>query len=787
MAGGPDSRHTLRTRVPFQIAAAVLLVAGLFAGYRWYVRSESGSTRVKPTAALLIAGSDAGYVDAAACSGCHREIWETYRQTGMGRSLSRPRPDVLGGNFATDNTFYHAASDRHYTMYSKDGRYYERRHQIGFDGKETNVVEKEIHYVMGSGHHARTYLHRTPEGKLFELPVAWYTEKGGYWAMNPGFDSGHHSDFRRQLMYECVFCHTGYPEIASGSDGSGSEPLFPGRLPEGIDCQRCHGPGRNHLQAAAAGKPEAIRATIVNPRRLSGDRQLELCMQCHLETTSARLPHTILRFDRGAFSYRPGEPLADFVLHFDHAPGTGHDDKFEIAHQAYRLRKSACFQKSDGRMTCTTCHDPHAAPRGEEAVKRYTSVCRGCHAPQLDRLVASQRHPGASDCLECHMPKRRTEDVAHVVMTDHYIQRRKPARDLLAPLQERQETEETLYRGPVVLYYPPRLPATPESELYLAVAQVKQFNNLPEGIPRLTAALEKHPTKTGEFYFELAEACAHAGQEKESIRFYEEAIRRRPDFRPAWLGLGRALSKSGQHQRAVETLRKALELGPEEATILNDLGLGLLRQGHTAEAVKVLERAAAVDPDHPEANSNLGGALRETGDAAGAERAYRNTLRAQPDFAGAHRDLADLLAARNDFAQAEFHYRKAIAQEPKSALFHQDYGAALAGVERFDQAREQFEAAVRLDPALAEAHTGLADMLAVRGNVVRAAEHYRRALTLQPELGSAHLGLAAVLETQGRRAEAISHLEKAAGSSDAAARQAAQEALRALQGGRSAR
>jgi hypothetical protein len=32
---------------------------------------------------------------------------------------------------------------------------------------------------------------------------------------------------------------------------------------------------------------------------------------------------------------------------FDHAPGTGHDDKFEIVgSSAYRLRQSQCFLKS---------------------------------------------------------------------------------------------------------------------------------------------------------------------------------------------------------------------------------------------------------------------------------------------------------------------------------------------------------------------------------------------------------------------------------------------------------
>jgi len=58
-------------------------------------------------------------------------------------------------------------------MVTRDGKYYARRHQLDSQGKETNVVEKEIHYVMGSGNHARSYLHRTPNDRLVEMPVGW--------------------------------------------------------------------------------------------------------------------------------------------------------------------------------------------------------------------------------------------------------------------------------------------------------------------------------------------------------------------------------------------------------------------------------------------------------------------------------------------------------------------------------------------------------------------------------------------------------------------------------------
>ncbi len=61
-------------------------------------------------------------------------------------------------------------------------------------------------------------------------------------------------------------------------------------------------------------------------------------MQCHLETTSLKLPANLLRFGRGVFSFRPGEPLEDYLLHFDRAPGSGFEPRFEFG-AAYRFSK----------------------------------------------------------------------------------------------------------------------------------------------------------------------------------------------------------------------------------------------------------------------------------------------------------------------------------------------------------------------------------------------------------------------------------------------------------------
>jgi hypothetical protein len=124
--------------------------------------------------------------------------------------------------------------------------------------------------------------------------------------------------------------------------------------------------------ASAGGAREQIRAAIVNPKRLPPDRELEVCMQCHLETTSPDLPHSLRRFGRAPFSYSPGQPLGDFQVAFER-PG-GMNDRFEIAHGAYRLRQSECFIKSGGKLRCTTCHDPHNIPRGPAAAAHYNAV-----------------------------------------------------------------------------------------------------------------------------------------------------------------------------------------------------------------------------------------------------------------------------------------------------------------------------------------------------------------------------------------------------------------------------
>jgi tetratricopeptide (TPR) repeat protein len=774
---------------------AAFFVAALTAASAFFYQ-EAGS---KP---VFIAGEDAGYLPPSACGTCHRAISESYRRTAMGRSFYRPTPENTVEDYSRNNQSFHPASGQYYTMIQRGGRYYQRRHELGPGGRETNVVEKEIRFVLGSGAHARTYLLQTTGGQLAEAPVAWYTENGGFWAMNPGYDRRDHFDFRRKIDQECFFCHNAYPGVEPGIPAGARELYLRGAIPEGIDCQRCHGPGRAHVQSASNGAtPAAVRAAIVNPARLTPERRLELCLQCHLESTSRRLPYSLRRYGRAMFSYRPGQPLENYILHFDHAPGAGQDDKFEISGAAYRLMKSACFLKTNQALSCTTCHNPHVQDTGEAATRRYIKVCQSCHAGA---------HKSTENCLSCHMPQRRADDAVHVVMTDHYIQRRRPDRDLLAPLPETHDGDRSSYRGEVVPLYPRHLPPGGESELYVATAQVVDDANLAPGIPRLRHAIETYRPARAEFYVELAGAYSRTNQNDAAIPYYEEALRRDPHDLAARRNYAAALTSLGRLSDAAKVLETP---EPHDAVTLNALGAAWLNLGRFDRALAALRLALLNDPDLPEIYVNLGTALFRSGDLPAAAGAFQSALRASPALTAAHSNLAAVFQKQGEFEQAEYHFRKAVWSDPDHAVPHYNYGRALAEKKMFPQAESELRGALALDPRFAEAAVSLGLVLAQTAQPERAIEQYRRAIEVKPGLSpahfnlglallgqgkgaeakphfqavlrsdpgdaSAHLYLGKILLAEGDRAPAVTHLEKASQSGNLSVRTAALDALRA--------
>jgi predicted CXXCH cytochrome family protein len=701
--------------------------------------------------------SNAGYVEPGACAECHRDIAESYARTAMARTFGAVQsendfPELKRG------AFHHDASEEFFTVYARDGRPYIQRHQAGFDGAVTNVFEARVDYWIGSGNHARSYISRTKAGELVELPGSWYARNGGYWAMSPGYDRPDHAGFSRKIGYRCMSCHNGY--IQTQSDALEEDARFPDRLPEGIDCQRCHGPGGAHLEAARLGAPaERVRSAIINPARLSHDRQMEVCMQCHLETTSLKLPATLPRYGRDAFSYRPGEPLGDYILHFDRATSSaprrarkqagasgtyqGEDEGWiEFVSAAYRLRKSACYAQSRGSLSCLSCHNPHEPSSTPAASRRYTEACQRCHQSAIRKLVEALRHPASQDCASCHMPKLRPSDAIHTSIADHLIKAR-PTADPAGTLIEKHDGNTPPYRGGVSLYYPARIEKTAENELYLALAQVKHDANLDPGLRELEAAIARHAPARSEFYFELAEAHRRAGNLQKAIEFYEQSCARLPADWRHFYRLGTALT-AGQAERAAAALERALALAPKEPAVLEAIANLLSRQGKTREAVATLQAALDLGAESAGIHANLGARLFQLNDVKGAEKAWREVVRLRPEAATMRLNLANLLASDGRFQEAQYH----------------------------------FSAAIRSAPSFADAHLAYAIALAAHGDAAQSEKHLREAIKYAPNHFEAHLRLGQALRDRGDAAGAAPHLRKAAESPDPHIRDVANKLLK---------
>jgi len=701
---------------------------------------------------LLLAGCTAKkpespsprYADARSCAGCHAAIAAKYKNSGMARAFAPAGADTI----PAADAYYHAASESYFTMASREGKFFQSRHQKGPRGERINEIEKEIHFVMGSGNHAKTFLHRAADGKLIQLPLGWYSDGGGRYAMNPGYDRRDHAGFRRAIPDDCMFCHNAYPAVTHASRAHGGDAVFPAAMPAGIDCQRCHGPGQAHVDAAASGKPAA--ALILNPKG-----RMEVCMQCHLESTSRDLPYAIVRFEREPYSHSPAEPLDSYVLHFDFAKPP--EDHFEIAHAAYRLRKSACFLKSGGKMSCTTCHDPHDT-------KRDAAQCAQCHAKVHDGKQSGDRtriaSGAAETCISCHMPKRRTDDVVHVVMTDHFIRRTQPRAALTAPLAERHDAP---YRGEVKPYLG-------NDSLYTAVAQVYAGVNLRAGAQRLESALlEKKPSHP-EYYHQLAEAHYRQGNDETAVKWFYAALEKDPAYLPSIRNLGTTLTQIGRHADAAAVLRRA----QNDAAALTNLGEALIGSGDNTAAAEALRRAVALDGDSPEAWNHLGR-------ATGSEEAFRTAIRIKPDYAIAHANLANRLHARGDWPGAQRHFTEAL-KDAESALARFNYGTALAERGALAEAEKMFRDAIRLDARMPDAYLNLGNLQIMQGRAGVAIPQFESALRVSPSMGRARLGLAIAYAESGRLREAAKEFRAAAQDRDPEIRRAASDALTRLPG-----
>ncbi len=602
------------------------------------------------------ASPTAGFVSDKQCAECHQELFDSYQQVGMAQSFYLPTQDKRIENIE-DSHYFHPASNRHYEMFERDGDLYQARYQIDAAGKQVNRLEVKVDAILGSGNHVRSYLYEAPSGEWFQMPLAWYSQQK-IWRMNPGYDNANHLGFQRKITRECMFCHNAFPlEMPPGSDEHWQPHIFDREtLPHGIGCQRCHGPGEKHIQLAREKNAGLdVQTSIVNPAKLPKERAEDVCLQCHLQPSSQILSELVHQ-DRGEFSFRPGQSLADFRALLDYelpkastASEAASDDRFEINHHAYRMHQSKCYVESES-MTCTTCHDPHKKITTKNRIASFRSSCLKCHEVASCDSAVEIEHADApsselADCIACHMPRRRTQDVIHAVMTDHKIVAIPEPEDVrLAVLTEPPLPNP---QTKVVPYTVPNRSndSSKPVDVYQAIASGQLGNQ------RATQSLRAYVDAKGNdaailVLAELALALQNNGDVQGELETLLRTLQAYPNHVQANLEMGMALAAAGMPDRALTYYRRAQQIGPPLPETHVGLGMSMLARNDLESARGEFERAVELRPLYPEALLNLGIVCFALEHYIESEEFLRRALAADPTFTEAHQYLQQITKLR---------------------------------------------------------------------------------------------------------------------------------------------
>ena len=570
-------------------------------------------------------GADASYVGAATCATCHGEIAEAYATHGMANA-SYPLTTETRIEHVLDEPLVDPHTGFAYRVIeTPDGLAQEER-QFAPDGAEVARLVRPMEIVVGSGDAARTYFARRGD-RLVELPLTWYTQDGGRWDFSPGYRESN-PRFGRTMPDGCMSCHNAVSEPVVGVEDAFAS------IPEGIGCERCHGPGSVHVEArlASDGPAEGPDPTIVNPVWLPLDLRLDVCSQCHLDATL-----DVYRQGETAYSFRPGRPLSAHEALFA-VPGVaeGGDGVAVVSHAA-RMQASACFEatvRTEAPLECVTCHDPH---RGFEARPpgAQSAACVTCHASVADAVPAALRaeHTAPTGCVSCHMPRVDADDAPHSSFTDHWIRvvdgpapspRPEVGRSgLVAPLIEADREGDLggLYEGMAAVSY------GVQSNRPDALARGAEFIRI--ALDRLDA-----PADWGDARFLLGVALLQAGRAPDAVGPLEQAValadaRTRPQRLET---LARALADAGSDLGAKSRFIEAVSAQPRRSETRREHGRFLLGQGRLDRAEPELGEAARLDPWDAETRLLLG--IVQTMNGLDPADDWREAVRLDPDLVG---------------------------------------------------------------------------------------------------------------------------------------------------------
>ena len=374
------------------------LVTGIFATLVFVFTqciNSSGDKKKEEEKSEKVQYSFEDFVGNEKCVACHKDIYGQHLKTAHNLTSQLAEEKTVTGSFEKGKNSFSYSPALKVVMERRNGGLYQ---VVYFNNEEKMAMRFDI--VVGSGTMGQSYINMRPD-HYYQMPVTFFTA-ANQWSNSPGYPKGQVMT-DRPITARCLECHVTY---AKGEGGTEMEPynFNLGKIILGVGCEKCHNPGRKHVEYHTANPNDSAAKYIVNPSSLSRQQQLDVCALCH----GGKIQKT-----KPSFSFAAGDNLSDYFgekIIVNQAMASG---EVEVHGNQYGLlQASKCFKQST-TLTCNTCHNSHQNERGNMAL--FSSRCITCHDTKAEnfKTTAHKQIPSPEkDCISCHMPQQASKAIA---------------------------------------------------------------------------------------------------------------------------------------------------------------------------------------------------------------------------------------------------------------------------------------------------------------------------------------------------------------------------------------
>ncbi|MBF4508263.1 hypothetical protein IRZ83_16425 [Flavobacterium sp. JLP] len=336
------------------------------------------------------------YAGSESCIQCHQTQHQLALVSSHFKATAPATLENALGDFNKGNHVFIYDKNTKLVMEERNDSLYQVLYK---NGKEVEAHPYDI--VFGTKHAQTSAFWKNHY--TYELPLSYYKSLNS-WATSPGYPADK-PNFTREIAKECYGCHSS--NIASSYITTSSDKVSSmtmevenfmdkNTLVYGIDCERCHGPGKEHVQTHLKFPDLKKSQNIVAFKNLTRQQRIDACAICHSGNDKLRM--------KSRFQFKPGDNINDY---FRATPSSNDSLHFDVhGNQLGLLAQSKCFQKSE-KMDCMTCHNPHE--NAPTKLASYSKICMSCHQDIKHTETTLKTMSGsmlANNCVECHMPKK---------------------------------------------------------------------------------------------------------------------------------------------------------------------------------------------------------------------------------------------------------------------------------------------------------------------------------------------------------------------------------------------